>query len=172
MRRVAITVMTLGLVLVAGPAWACGGLVAPNGAVQLVRTTTLSAYHDGVEHYITSFQFAGAEGKFGSIVPLPGIPSNISKAGRWTLQRLQQEVQPPVAEDALFAAAANGARSVQIIEETQVGALDLTVVKGGGSAVARWAEGNGFSLSPDAPEVLDFYANRSPICGSGSCTTT
>jgi hypothetical protein len=162
MRRAAIAMMTLGLVLVAGPAWACGGLVAPNGAVQLVRTTTLSAYHDGVEHYITSFQFAGAEGKFGSIVPLPGIPSNISKAGRWTLQRLQLEVQPPVAE-ALFATAANGARSVQIIEETQVGALDLTVVKGGGSAVARWAEGNGFSLSPDAPEVLDFYANRSPI---------
>jgi hypothetical protein len=162
MRRVAITLMSLALVLVAGPAWACGGLVAPNGAVELVRTTTLSAYHDGVEHYITSFEFAKAKGEFGSIVPLPGIPTNISKAGRWTLQRLQQEVQPVVAE-AAFAAAAPQARSVQIIEETQVGALDLTVVKGGGSAVARWAEGNGFGLTPDAPEVLDFYASRSPI---------
>jgi hypothetical protein len=162
MRRVAITLTSLALVLVAGPAWACGGLVAPNGAVELVRTTTLSAYHDGVEHYITSFEFAKAQGEFGSIVPLPGVPTNISKAGRWTLQRLQQEVQPVVAEAALQAAAP-AARSVQIIEETQVGALDLTVVKGGGSAVARWAEGNGFGLTPDAPEVLDFYASRSPI---------
>ena len=163
MRRVAITVMSLALVLVAGPAWACGGLVAPNGAVELVRTTTLSAYHDGVEHYITSFEFAKAKGEFGSIVPLPGVPTDISKAGRWTLQRLQQEVQPPVAEAAdgvLFAASA---AKVTVLERTQVGALDLTVVKGGGSAVARWAEGNGFGLTPDAPEVLDFYASRSPI---------
>jgi hypothetical protein len=162
MRRAAITVMSLALVLVAGPAWACGGLVAPNGAVELVRTTTLSAYHDGVEHYITSFEFAKAKGEFGSIVPLPGVPTNISKAGRWTLQRLQQEVQPPIAEAAGFALQTRSA-DVTVLEETQVGALDLTVVKGGGSAVARWAEGNGFGLTPDAPEVLDFYASRSPI---------
>jgi hypothetical protein len=29
--------------------------------------------------------------------------------------------------------------------------------------VAVWAEEHGFRLSPDAPEVLDFYARRSPI---------
>ncbi len=38
---------------------ACGGLVAPNGTISLLRTTTLAAYHDGVEHYITSFSYAG-----------------------------------------------------------------------------------------------------------------
>ena len=38
---------------------ACGGLIGPNGAVNLLRTTTLAGYHDGVEHYVTSFQFAG-----------------------------------------------------------------------------------------------------------------
>ena len=26
-----------------------------------------------------------------------------------------------------------------------------------------WATDHGFRLPPDAPEVLDFYANRSPI---------
>jgi hypothetical protein len=162
MRRAAVGIATLALVLVAGPAWACGGLVAPNGAVQLVRTTTLSAYHDGVEHYVTSFEFSKAKGEFGSIVPLPGVPSNIAKAGKWTLQRLQQEVQP--AQRVAFAAAAPEALdAVTIIEEKQVGALDLTVLKGGGSAVATWAGDNGFGLTPDAPEVLDFYANRSPV---------
>jgi hypothetical protein len=163
MRRAAITVATVALVFAAGPAWACSGLVAPNGAVQLVRTNTLSAYHDGVEHYVTSFEFAGAEGKFGSIVPLPGNPTKIAKAGQWTLQRLQLEVQPPtLLLDAALAAPESAKRAV-VLQETQVGALDLTVLKGGGSAVARWAEGNGFSLTPDAPEVLDFYATRSPI---------
>jgi hypothetical protein len=29
--------------------------------------------------------------------------------------------------------------------------------------VAVWAQEHGFRLSPDAPEVLDFYAQRSPI---------
>ncbi|MBW3594752.1 MAG: hypothetical protein KY391_04165, partial [Actinobacteria bacterium] len=29
--------------------------------------------------------------------------------------------------------------------------------------VGRWAEDNGFALTPDTPEVLDFYAARSPI---------
>ena len=35
--------------------------------------------------------------------------------------------------------------------------------KGGGDEVGRWALENGFLLSPDAPEVLDFYAARSPV---------
>jgi hypothetical protein len=150
--------------LMAGPALACGGLVAPNGSVNLVRTTTLAAYVDGIEHYVTSFEFSGAGGgKFGSIVPLPGVPTDVTKAGRWTLQRLVQEVQPPqplalrngfsVAEDA----------SAEVIMEKRVSALDIVVLKGGGDEVGKWAKDNGFFLPPDAPEVLDFYAQRSPI---------
>ena len=79
----------------AAPAFACGGLVAPNGAVQLLRTTTLAAHVDGVEHYVTSFAFASPEESFGSIVPLPGEPTTVERAGRWTLQRLVQEITPP-----------------------------------------------------------------------------
>ena len=163
MRRAVMATMTVALLALGGPAWACGGLVAPNGAVQLVKTTTLSAYHEGIEHYVTSFEFAGAEGKFGSIVPLPGNPTRLTKAGRWTLQRLELEVQPPAPDLLALEAAAPAAKRAEVLQVAQVGALDLTVLKGGGSAVARWAEGNGFSLSPDAPEVLDFYASRSPI---------
>ena len=47
--------------------------------------------------------------------------------------------------------------------ETQIDALDITVLKGGAVAVGTWAEDHGFFLPPDAPEVLDFYAQRSPI---------
>src|SRR3954452_10931209 len=79
------------------PAAACGGLVAPNGTVRLLRTTTLAAWHDGVEHYITSFQFAGDStvGEFGSIVPLPAVPTSVERGGDWTLQRLEKETTPP-----------------------------------------------------------------------------
>jgi hypothetical protein len=46
---------------------------------------------------------------------------------------------------------------------TQIDALDITVLEGGGRAVGDWAREHGFLLPPDSPEVLDFYAKRSPI---------
>ena len=162
MRRKLATALggaALVTILVAGPALACGGLIGPNGAVNLLRTTTFAAYHDGVEHYVTAFQFQGGGGAFGSITPLPGIPSAIEKGGDWTLQRLVRETSPvlPVSRDAAFAAGA-----VEVMK-VRIDALDVTVLKGGASDVGQWAQEHGFRLPPDAPEVLDFYAKRSPI---------
>ena len=51
----AILAAALALVLMAGPVAACGGLIGPNGAVNLLRTTTFVGYHAGVEHYVTAF---------------------------------------------------------------------------------------------------------------------
>jgi hypothetical protein len=167
MRRAATTLSILGMVLVvgAGPALACGGLVSPNGTIALVRTTTLAAYHNGLEHYVTGFEFAGKSGDFGSVIPLPGIPSRVIRGGDWTLQRLEQEVQPLVLEEALTAApsASGAAFDVEVILQKQIDALDITILKGGGHEVARWVTKHGFTLPPDAPEVLEFYGNRSPV---------
>ena len=163
------SVVAVGIVVVvlsAGPALACGGLLAPNGTINLVRTSTLAAYHDGIEHYVTGFEFAGAGGKFGSIIPLPDVPSRVIKGGDWTLQRLQIETQPqPLADVDFFRSSAAGETLAgpDILLEEEIDALDITVLRGGGDEVGRWAEENGFDLPPDAPEVLDFYADRSPI---------
>jgi Uncharacterized protein conserved in bacteria (DUF2330) len=153
-----------GVVLLgAQPALACGGLVGPGGTVQLARTTTLAGYHDGVEHYLTSFTYAGGGAKFGSIVPLPGVPTDVRKGGEWTLQRLVRETQPqPEAFRAAGAAVAFQDKAEELLT-TKVDALDITVLRGGGRAVGDWAREHGFGLSVDAPEVLDFYAARSPI---------
>src|SRR5437773_5406043 len=91
---------------------ACAGLIGSNGAVNLGRTTTLAAYHDGVEHYVTAFEFQGGGGQFGSLIPLPGVPTNVERGGDWTLQRLEKET-PDVAAargPATGAGAAGGAR--------------------------------------------------------------
>ena len=77
-----------------GLADACAGLIGSNGAVNLGRTTTLAAYHDGVEHYVTAFQFLGGGGQFGTLIPLPDVPSNVERGGAWTLQRLAREDGP------------------------------------------------------------------------------
>jgi len=151
----------LMIVLSAAPAFACGGLIGPNGAVNLLRTTTLAGYHDGAEHYITAFQFAGGGGAFGSLTPLPGIPSSVEKGGDWTLQRLIRETDPQPLFDAVRLSAAAG--SAEELMKVRIDALDVTVLRGGSAAVGEWATEHGFRLPPDAPEVIDFYANRSPI---------
>ncbi len=117
----AVCLLVAGGLLVESPspAAACAGLIGSNGAVNLGRTTTLAGYHEGVEHYVTAFQFQGGGGEFGTLIPLPGVPSKVERGGDWTLQRLIRETEP--------------------------------------------ATQHGFRLSPDAPEVLDFYARRSPI---------
>ena len=163
--RTALLTLTAALLVLvpAGSAFACGGLVTSNGTVSLTRTTTLAAYHEGVEHYVTAFQFAGADATdVGSIVPLPGVPTEVIKGGDWTLQRLILETQPP--EQRVLAAAEDGAAgAAKVILETQIDALDITVLEGGAEAVGAWARDHGFFLPPDAPEVLAFYAERSPI---------
>src|SRR3954471_13937347 len=100
MRRVApLSMFVLTMVIgAAAPAVACGGLVGENGTIQLTRTTTLAAYHNGVERDVTSFEFTGQGKEVGSIVPLPDVPTKVERAGDWTLQRLEREVAPPVRE--------------------------------------------------------------------------
>jgi hypothetical protein len=167
-QRRPITVIALVALFILGPAasaFACGGLVTPNGTVNLLRTTTLAAYHRGIEHYVTSFSFAGSDAtEVGSIVPLPGVPTDVIKGGDWTLQRLIIETESRRSQ----ALSADGATSpaaaeATVILETQIDALDITVLEGGSVAVGNWAREHGFFLPPDAPEVLEFYASRSPI---------
>ena len=156
--------VALSILLLAGaaPAAACGGLVGAGGTVKLSRTTTLAGYHHGVEHYVTSFSYAGGGAKFGSIVPLPAVPTKVEKGGAWTLQRLVRETQPQFTGLAA-ARSAPEADQAEVLSNTRIDALDVTILRGGGTAVATWARKQGFSLTVDAPEVLDFYAARSPI---------
>ena len=164
-RAAAVAILTTILLTVAaGSALACGGLVTPNGTVSLLKTTTLAAYHDGIEHYVTSFEFAGEGQEVGSIIPLPGVPTNVIKGGDWTLQRLILETQPqPEARALLQFSAADSAAGAEVIMTKKIEALDITVLKGGAVEVGNWAREHGYFLPPDAPEVLAFYAERSPI---------
>jgi hypothetical protein len=161
-RTMAVMAGVLLVAISAAPTLACGGLIGPNGAVNLLRSTTLAGYHDGQEHYVTAFEFAGGGGAFGSLTPLPGIPTSVEKGGDWTLQRLRLETDPVPAADA-FAGGSVLRESAEVLLEVRIDALDLTVLRGGADAVGQWATDHGFRLPPDAPEVLDFYARRSPI---------
>ena len=160
----AIAAVMAAMAVFAGPAGACGGLVGENGTIQLLRTSTLAAYHDGVERYVTSFEFVGEGAEVGSIIPLPDIPSSVERGGDWTLQRLAREVAPPRREGlALQDAIPTSAAAAKVILETKIDALDITILEGGAEAVGQWALEHKFFLTPDAPEVLEFYAARSQI---------
>jgi hypothetical protein len=156
-----LVLLTIGATV--AQALACAGLVAPNGTVRLLRTATLAGYHNGIEHYVTSFQFQGGGAKFGSIVPLPGVPSKVTRGGDWTLQRLAIETQPqPVAAGGADSGG-SAPKSAEELYETEIDGLLITILRGGSRAVGQWAKDEGFALTPDAPEVLRFYAQRSKI---------
>jgi len=87
----------------------------------------------------------------------------VERGGDWTLQRLQKETPPVFAAGVGGPLTGGGSAGVSVLQEVRIDALDLTVLEGGGADVAVWAEEHGFRLSPDAPEVLEFYASRSPI---------
>lgn len=67
-----------------------------------LRVVTI-AYHDGVEHYVTAFKFLGGGGQFGTLIPLPAVPTQVERGGARTLQRLVRETQPRAAVRALAA---------------------------------------------------------------------
>jgi hypothetical protein len=161
-RLLSIVVLMMALlVLGAGTALACGGLVAPGHAEVLRKATTLSAWHGGYEHYVTGFRFAGDAEGFGYIIPLPGVPVKIEKGGDWTLERLEREINPVKAT--FFGPLAAADRGVIVLQQVRVDALDITVVRGGGPEVAAWAQKNGFDLTPDTGRLLGQYSDGGAV---------
>lgn len=144
---------------------ACGGLVAPNGAIRLSRATTLVEWHDGVEHYMTSFSYQGEATNFGWIVPLPAVPDRVEEGGNWTLQRLFRETHPRrqffrFGAGQLASAAKD---SAEVLQQVKVQALDITVLRGSGQAVIDWATEHDFFLNEETRGHLLVYAHASPI---------
>ena len=160
-KTVALAALAVGVG--AGQAGACGFLVAANGAVRLLRTSTLVAWEAGVEHYVTSFAFESDQESVGSIVPLPAEPTTVERAGDWTLQRLQREVQSENKSALAGSPTASVAESAAtVLRQVQIDSLDVTVLKGGGKEVFRWAKDNGFDIEADVSAMLERYGNRSP----------
>jgi hypothetical protein len=146
------------------PVAACGGLIAPNGAIRLDRATTLVEWHNGVEHYFTSFSYHGEASSFGWIVPLPAVPVKVEEGGGWTLQRLNREThpQPPILT-LDFAAKGAATNAVEVLQQVQVQALDITVLRGSGQGVLDWASQNGFSIDAETHAHILQYAKGSPV---------
>src|SRR6266478_8845349 len=146
------------------PAFACGGLLAPDGDVRLARASTLVSWHDGIERYFTSFTYQGNASNLGWIVPLPAVPIKIEEGGGWTLQRLSRETHPqPVRFAAVASSAAGVEDSAQVLQQVKIEALNITVLRGSGQEVLNWATSNGFFLNDDTRAHLLIYAQASPI---------
>jgi Uncharacterized protein conserved in bacteria (DUF2330) len=159
------TLALLLLAIQATPAAACGSLLAPNGAIRLSRAATLVDWHDGVEHYMTSFTYQGNVDNVGWIVPLPANPEKIEEGGGWTLQRLVRETHPLPQNFALEGdlRAPQATAGAQVLQQVRVQALDITVVKGSGDEIVQWGRDNGFFIDKETEEHLLAYAKGSPF---------
>ena len=165
MRRITyVAALVLALVVVAAtPALACGGLVGENGTIQLTRTTTLGRVprrRRALRHQLRVQRHRRVGGVDRA------APRRADEGGaRRRLDPATARARDRAARArALFAEAAGSvAKDAEVLQQVQVDALDITILRGGGDAVGRWAIDHGFLLTPDAPEVLDFYSQRSKI---------
>jgi len=112
---------------------------------------------------MTSFGYQGDVPGLGWIVPLPAVPDKVEKGGAWTLQRLQRETHPQALDAVAFRGAALAQSAAQVLEQVQIDALDITVLKGSGQAVVDWCAANGFTLPDETRAHLLAYAATSPI---------
>src|SRR5918912_99670 len=130
LKKLAAVTIALGLFVIQTlPAFACGALVAPNGSVRLARASTLVAWHDGIERYLTSFSYQGDFSHLGWIVPLPAVPLKIEEGGAWTLQRLALETHPVIRNFGVDDAAVPSA-SATVLQQVKIEALNITVIRG------------------------------------------
>ena len=119
------------VLLLPGAALACGGLVGENGSIELLRTTTLAAWNDGVEHYVTAFEFTG-DGRVGR-VDHPAARRADRRGARPATGRCSGcalEVAPAERRRASRRRRRRGAPQpeVEILLETEIDALDITVL--------------------------------------------
>ena len=164
LKKIAALAIALGIFVVqALPAFACGGLIAPDGEVRLQQATTLIAWHNGIEHYLTTFTYFGTSKNIGWIVPLPAVPLRIQDGGAWTLQRLEIESHPAPVRFASGETDAAVAQSAAVLQRVKIEALNITVIRGSGQEVLNWAAGNGFIVDSETRSHLLVYAKASPI---------
>ncbi len=71
---IAVVIALAMCAIQAVPAFACGGLLAPDGDVRLARATTLVAWHNGIERYFTSFTYQGNATNLGSFATQYNFP--------------------------------------------------------------------------------------------------
>ena len=96
------------------------------------------------------------------LIPLPGIPTNVERGGDWTLQRLIRETEPVPSVRRLMLPAAGARDEAEVLLERDRRARHHRPARRRrrGRPVGHGAR---LPAPARAPEVLDFYANRSPI---------
>lgn len=123
---------------------------------------------------MTSFSYQGSAQSFGWIVPLPTVPDKVEPGGKWTLQRLLRETrpQPLFALDSRAGQATSASQHAEVLQQVQIDALDITVLRGSGQAVLDWAKDNGFAIDAETHAHVLQYAKGSPIFMAAKYNTT
>ena len=151
------------LLITAAPTLACGGLIGPNGAVNLLRTTTLRRLprrRRALRHLVRVRGRRRLVRQHHAAARHPdrrGARRRLDAPAPHSRDRSRRRVRT------LLRPPPERVTKRRCCFETTIDALDITILRGGGDEVGLWAKNHGFRLPPDSPEVLDFYADRSPI---------
>src|SRR5689334_14633751 len=123
--------LTLPVVFLVGYQVATACCVAmPRGTyVQLSKEDVIIVWDkkQGVEHFIRQASFTSDQKNFGFIVPTPSLPT-LSKVNRNAFEDLRRLIPVPATRSMENAAAAPASKSIEVLQEVQVGSYLATTV--------------------------------------------
>lgn len=178
----------VGMLLIAGSAWADGLVRAPikyqakpyAGSLEETAQEAILIFHPGdgaesaTQDLILKISVEGEVDQFGWVVPLCNAPTSTGKEDAKLFEELHQYVQkrlaaraPSKGVDGLAeknAAEAVPTAEVEVIERKIVGSYDVAIVRENKSgALNRWLEQNGYATISDGDDVIDFYREQGMV---------
>lgn len=175
-RRIGLWLAPLALILLARPAFACGGLFCRNNPVdQNAERIIFTDNGDGTVTAIVQIQYTGFDEDFSWILPLPEAIGNEDIAVPETAVTAFTELElatnpvfiPPPApgcaqvDMAVEEAAPAEAGGVEVFAEGEVGPYGFVVV---GSAnpdeLVNWLIDNGYRVTPEMEPLIDVYVQE------------
>jgi hypothetical protein len=157
-------------VLAAAPVLACMAIPMrpsndPRVQMHLTEQRALIYQDKGEEHLVLSVKYEGATPQFAWVIPTETRPQIAVQKGApfHELWRLTEIRRPTHAMAPAAAAGGIGSldKAVQVVERKVEGPYELIVLRGdNGSALYEWLSRNGFGLTTDSRQALDYYAQK------------
>ena len=178
-RLAVVAAVTLVVVSVAAPAFACGGMVSNSRYAELTGMSALLSFDGSTERLLVQVGFGGTDGEsFAWLMPFPAAP-DISKASTESLETAIAVTTPPERDEAvpeLFPSVcacgaggedlANG--GVEHLGTQTVGGIRFDTITGGGDAVNAYLDEHDFRLEPHQRESIEDYMRRGWVMVTGT----
>ena len=152
---------SLGLLAAPITASACGGAISNDPNYHVTESATMVAFHNGVEHYLTTFAYNATDLATGWLLPVPARPQ-VEKGDATVLNQFADETER-YRSTSQFHFGFGAAAPAHVIDYTRIDSLGLTTLAGTGDGVLQWCSEQGFHVDTETASHIRTYANATQL---------